>query len=73
MPYWVKINQGPSGSKVPRLDMCRCMPLLSKIAHQMWRDHQFSQRSSATEKAVGERGSNYESYMLTVHRTFLTP
>ena len=29
---------------------------LSKIAHQMWRDHPFSQRNMATEKIVGAGG-----------------
>ena len=38
---------------VPRLDMCRSILLLSKIAHQMWHDHPFSQRSRTTEKTVG--------------------
>ena len=38
--------------KVLRLDICTSM-ILSKIAHQMWRDHPFSQRNKATEWAVG--------------------
>ena len=41
------------GIKIPRLDMCRFIIILSIIAHQMWRDHSFSQRSKTTEKAVG--------------------
>ena len=33
--------------------MCRTI-ILSKIAHQMWHDHSFSQRrNKATERAVG--------------------
>ena len=41
------------GIKIPRLDMCRFIIILSIIAHQMWRDHSFSQRNKRTEKAVG--------------------
>ena len=33
--------------------MKRSMLPLSKIAHQMWRDHPFSQRNMATERTVG--------------------
>ena len=47
------LHQGPSGIKIPRLDMCRFIIILSIIAHQMWRDHSFSQRNKTTEKAVG--------------------
>ena len=39
--------------KVLRLDMCTFMISLSKIAHQMWRDHPFSQRNKTTEWADG--------------------
>ena len=39
--------------KVLRLDICTSMISLSKIAHQMWRDHLFSQRNKTTEWAVG--------------------
>ena len=38
--------------KVLRLDMCTFMISLSKIAHQMWRDHPFSQRNKTTQWAV---------------------
>ena len=38
---------------MPRLDMCRSMLSLSKIAHQMWCDHSFSQRNMTTERTVG--------------------
>ena len=47
------LHQGPSGIKIPRLDMCRFIIILSIIAHQMWRDHSFSQRNKTTETAVG--------------------
>ena len=33
--------------------MCKSIMSLSKIAHQMWHDHPFSQRSKTTERAVG--------------------
>ena len=42
-----------SGTKVPRLDMSRSILPLSKIAHQMWRDHPGSQRNRTTEKSGG--------------------
>ena len=29
---------------------------LSKIAHQMWCDHPFSQRNKTTKRTVGDRG-----------------
>ena len=32
--------------------MCRSMTPLSKIAHQMWRDHPFIQRNRTTERTV---------------------
>ena len=46
-------HQAPSGTKVPKLDMYRFILSLSKIAHQMWRDHPFSHRNMTTEKTVG--------------------
>ena len=42
-----------SGTMVPRLDMSRSILPLSKIAHQMWRDHPGSQRNRTTEKSGG--------------------
>ena len=48
-----KTHIGPSGTKLPRLPMCRSIISLSKIIHQMWRDHPFSQISKTTEIAVG--------------------
>ena len=33
--------------------MCRSILSLRKIAHQMWRDHPFSQRNRTTERTVG--------------------
>ena len=59
--------QGPSGIKVPSLDMCQSMLSLSKIAHPMLCDHPFCQRNRATERVgvgvggdreVGEVGQN---------------
>ena len=49
-------------SKAPRLDMCRSIISLSKIVHQMWHDHPFSQRKNrwwgleVTRNTVGGRG-----------------
>ena len=39
--------------EVLRLYMCTFMISLTKIAHQMWRDHPFSQRNKTTEWADG--------------------
>ena len=39
--------------KVPRLDMCRSIISLNKIALQMWHNHLFSQRNKTAERAVG--------------------
>ena len=47
------MHQGPTSTKVPRLDMCRSILSLSKIAHQMWCDYSFSQRNRTTERTVG--------------------
>ena len=33
--------------------MCRSVLSLSKIAHQIWRDHSFCQRNRTTERTVG--------------------
>ena len=33
--------------------MCRSIISLTRIAHQMWRDRSFSQRSKTTGRAVG--------------------
>ena len=44
-------HQGPSSTKVPRLD--RSIMSLSEVVHQMWRDHPFSQRNKTAERAVG--------------------
>ena len=48
----VLLFQGSSVTKVPRLDMCRFIISLSKITHQMWRDHLFSQRNKAAKRVV---------------------
>ena len=52
----------PSGTEIPRLEMSRSILSLSKIAHQMWCDHQFSQRNKATERTGGaEETGKWES------------
>ena len=48
----VNTHQSPSGSKVPRLDMCRSILSLSKIAHQIWHDQPLSQRNRTTGRTV---------------------
>ena len=48
---WYQIS-GPSGIKIPSLDICRFIILLSKITHQMLHNHTFSQRNKVTERAV---------------------
>ena len=40
--------------------MCRSIILLSKIAHQLWHDHPFSQRNRIKERA---RGGGWEGRM----------
>ena len=51
------MQQGPSDTKIASLGMSRFI-ILSKITHQMWLDHAFSQRNKVTERAerlgVGE-------------------
>ena len=49
----IKHKSGSFGTKVSRLNMCRSKLSLRKIAHQMWCDHPFSQRSRSTGKTVG--------------------
>ena len=53
MPCSINTHQGPSGTKVPRLEMFRSILSLIKTAHQIWLDHQLSQRNKTTERAVG--------------------
>ena len=53
------LHKSPSGTKVPRLNKCRYIILLSKIAYQMWHDHLFSQRKKATERAVEVGAGDY--------------
>ena len=62
-------QQGPSGAKVSRLDICRTIISLSNIAHQMWRDLPFSQRNKATKitlvvgfRGEGENWTKFESF-----------
>ena len=49
--------------KVLWCNMCTSISL-SKIAHQVWRDHPFSQRNKTTERAVrdGVRGNREEGW-----------
>ena len=56
-----KRKHNPSGTKIIKLGMCRCIISLSKITHQMWHDPPFSQENKATKRVVrvevgGERG-----------------
>ena len=46
-------QQGPSGTKVPSLDMCRSTMSLSKIIHQVLHNHPFSQNNKVTKRALG--------------------
>ena len=50
-----KTQPVPSGTKAPRLDMCRSI-ILSKITHQMWLDYPLNQRNKARKGAVGGGG-----------------
>ena len=43
---------------VPRLDMCRSILSLRKIAHQIWCDHPISQRNN--RKSSGGRGLKWQ-------------
>ena len=43
----------PSGTKVPRLGMCRSIISLTNKAHQILHIHLFSQRNKTSGKAVG--------------------
>ena len=46
-------QQGPPGvTMVPRIDMCKSM-ILSRVTHQMWRNHPLKQWNKATKRAVG--------------------
>ena len=40
---------------VPRLDMCRSILLLSKIAHQMWHDTHLAKEAGQQKKQLGWR------------------
>ena len=37
---------------VPRFDICRSIISVSKIVHQMWCDHPFSQGNKTTKRVV---------------------
>ena len=43
-------TQADTMSKILQARKCRSIISLSKIAHQMWHDHPFSQRNKATKK-----------------------
>ena len=62
MPCCIKhASQGPSGTLVPRFDMCKSTISLELYIHQMWQGHTFSPRNKATKRAVGveaEEGVN---------------
>ena len=45
--------QGPSGTKLPRLNICRSTILSSKTARQIWHNHPFSQRNKTTKEQWG--------------------
>ena len=48
-----KKTKGPSDTKVPRLEMCISIISLSKIAHQMWRDHPIQPKKQDNRKSSG--------------------
>ena len=48
-------HQGPSGTKVPRLDMCRSIISLSKITDQLWHDHPFRLRNKKRQKKARQQ------------------
>ena len=61
MPCCIKHASRPFGTEVLRLDMCRSILSLSKVVHQMWHDHPFSQRNRKTEWTMGvEDGGDRE-------------
>ena len=48
-------QQSPSDIKVRRVDMCRSVISLSKITHQMWHDHPFTQGNKKSSGGGGWR------------------
>lgn len=46
------IQQGASGIKVLRLDMCISIISLSNIMHQIWRNNPFSQGNKEAKRAA---------------------
>ena len=46
------IKQGPSGTKVPRLDRYRSRISLSQVTHQMWCDPPFIKKNKTTKRAA---------------------
>ena len=58
-------QQVPSSTKVSGLDMCRSIVPLSKITHQMWRDHPLSQRNKGKKSSwvgVWKRGRGWTKF-----------
>ena len=51
--YVCETQQGCSGTKVPRLNIYKSIISLSKITHQMWHGHPFSQRNKTSKIAGG--------------------
>ena len=49
---WNTQQGPPGGTMVPRIDMCKSM-ILSRVTHQMWRNHPLKQWNKATKRAVG--------------------
>ena len=45
-------HQGLSVTMVPRFDICRSIISVSKIVHQMWCNHPFSQGNKTTKRVV---------------------
>ena len=63
IPCSIKHRARSFGTKISSLNMCRLVISLSKITHQMWHDHPFSQRSKAIKRASGlEDGGEGRQY-----------
>ena len=63
------IEQGASGIKVLRLDMCIFIISLSNIIHQIWRNDPFSQGNKEAKRAARlELGSDTEEVGSGVER-----
>ena len=53
-----KKQQGPSNTKVPRLDMCIFIISLHIITYQIWRDDPFRQRNKKAKNEVGVKAGS---------------